>query len=436
MLLVTLALTAPIQPAAAQSPTQKVSAWLPWWDQARAYQSFMNNADLYSTVSPFWYEMANAGGVTKYPNAEDATVLAGIRSKGVSVIPTISNAFDGVRVQTMLATESSRTAHVNTLVTLVSTMAYNGIDVDYENLDATYRDLFSTFIAQLANSLHASGKKLTVAVHPKTSEPGDWSGPQAQNYAAIGSAADRVRVMAYDYHWDTSAAGSIAPPYWVDQVAAFAVTQIPASKVELGMPLYGYDWVGTRGEGVTYETAMARRLQYAAVQQWSTGESSPWFTYTENGVSHSVWYEDQRSVGAKLPIVDKYALAGAVFWRLGGEDAGVWDAVRTRWGVTSPADTTPPSAPSSLSATAISKRAVSLSWVSSTDTGGSGLANYQVFRSTSPAGPFTQIATVTSAGYSDNAVQRLTTYWYFVQAVDRAGNLSPGSSVATATTLR
>ncbi len=438
----TLALAAPLPSAAATVSTtagvatsRKVSAWLPWWDQARAYQSFLDNADLYSSVSPFWYEMASSTSVTQYPNAEDTTVLAGIRSRGVAVIPTVSNDFDPTRVNTMLATSSSRTAHVTVLVNLVNRMQYDGIDIDYENLVATDRDLYSAFISQLASALHASGRTLTVAVHPKTSEPGSWSGPQAQNYEAIGASADRVRVMAYDYHWNTSGPGPVAPLYWVDQVAAFAASQIPPSKIELGVPLYGYDWVGMNGEGLTYDMVMARRLQHGAALQWSTPDSAPWFTYSTNGVSHTVWFEDSSSVAAKLAVVDKYGLAGAAFWRLGGEDPRVWESARTRWvGVSAPADTTPPTTPSSLTAASTVRTRVTLTWAASTDTGGSGMAGYQVFRSRSASGPFTQVATTASAGYSDTAVARRTTYWYSVRAVDGAGNVSPASGVATATT--
>jgi spore germination protein YaaH len=41
-----------------------------------------------------------------------------------------------------------------------------------------------------------------------------------------------------------------------------------------------------------------------------------------------VWYEDTRSVRAKLALVSEYGLGGAFFWRLGGEDSNIWPTVR------------------------------------------------------------------------------------------------------------
>jgi chitodextrinase len=89
------------------------------------------------------------------------------------------------------------------------------------------------------------------------------------------------------------------------------------------------------------------------------------------------------------------------------------------------ADTTPPSAPTNLSATARSG-AVDLTWTASTDN--VGVVDYQVLRDGFPVG------TATATSYTDTAVQPQTTYAYSVVARDAANNSSPPSNVATATT--
>ncbi|HEX2031487.1 MAG TPA: glycosyl hydrolase family 18 protein [Actinomycetota bacterium] len=422
--------------AGSASSSPRVSAWLPWWDQARGYDSFVANADLYDQLSPFWYEMKSTTQISPFPGAEDAAIISGVKEKGVALIPAVSNEFDGARVSKMLATASSRTSHVNTLVNLAIGKAYDGLDIDYENLPAADREKFSAFVTELAGALHAAGKVLTVAVHPKTSEPGSWNGPQAQDYAAIGAAADRVRVMAYDYHWSSSEAGAIAPVAWVEQVAAFAVTQIAAAKVQLGMPLYGYDWVGTSGEGVTHELAVSRMQTHGATRQWSSTDAAPWFSYQKDGATHTAWYEDGQSIAAKLPIVDTYGLAGAIFWRLGGEDPAVWTEARARWGgsESSAGDSTAPTAPANATATG-GIRMVSLSWGAADDTGGSGVATYRVHRKASLSGSFKVIAQSTTTSYTDKRLKKGKTYWYQVTAVDAAGNESLPSNTASAKVL-
>jgi chitodextrinase len=90
------------------------------------------------------------------------------------------------------------------------------------------------------------------------------------------------------------------------------------------------------------------------------------------------------------------------------------------------ADTTPPTAPSSLSATATSPANVNLSWTTSIDN--VGVANYRVSRDG------VQIASATTTSYSDATVASGTTYSYTVTALDAAGNVSAPSNVASVTT--
>jgi beta-lactamase superfamily II metal-dependent hydrolase len=94
------------------------------------------------------------------------------------------------------------------------------------------------------------------------------------------------------------------------------------------------------------------------------------------------------------------------------------------------ADTTPPTAPASLTASG-SKRKVSLSWTASTDN--VGVTGYQIWRATSAGGPFSQIATTTSTTYTNSGLTSGTTYYYYVKATDAAGNVSAASNTASAT---
>src|ERR1017187_2899951 len=92
-------------------------------------------------------------------------------------------------------------------------------------------------------------------------------------------------------------------------------------------------------------------------------------------------------------------------------------------------DTIAPSSPSGLVATATSSNQVSLSWLTVTDSGGSGVAGYQVYRDG------TQIATVTTASYTATGLSPSTAYCFTISASDNAGNTSGQSSQACTTTL-
>jgi chitinase len=93
-------------------------------------------------------------------------------------------------------------------------------------------------------------------------------------------------------------------------------------------------------------------------------------------------------------------------------------------------DTTPPTTPGTLSSPAKTTTSISLSWGASTDTGGSGLAGYNVYRN----GSATPTAQVTGTTFTDTGLTANTTYTYTVRARDGAGNLSPNSNQISVTT--
>ncbi len=98
-------------------------------------------------------------------------------------------------------------------------------------------------------------------------------------------------------------------------------------------------------------------------------------------------------------------------------------------------DTTPPTVPGSLSATANGASQITLGWTASTDSGGSGLAGYRVERCTGPGcSSFAQIAQPSTTALVDTGLAPSTTYRYRVRAVDGAGNPSGYSTIAEATT--
>jgi glucose/arabinose dehydrogenase/chitodextrinase len=96
-------------------------------------------------------------------------------------------------------------------------------------------------------------------------------------------------------------------------------------------------------------------------------------------------------------------------------------------------DTQPPTAPTGLSATVVSATQINLAWTASTDN--VGVTGYRVERCPGTSCTnFVQVATPTDISFNDTGVQPATTYRYRVQAADAATNLSPYSSVQSATT--
>src|SRR6185503_12751103 len=112
------------------------------------------------------------------------------------------------------------------------------------------------------------------------------------------------------------------------------------------------------------------------------------------------------------------------------DKAGNTSAKSTAASATTPScpDPTEPSVPTGMTATAAGCSQVNLSWLTSTDTGGSGLAGYKLFRNG------VQIVSIALTSYLDAGLAASTTYTWNVAAYDNAGNTSIQSNASTATT--
>jgi chitodextrinase len=94
---------------------------------------------------------------------------------------------------------------------------------------------------------------------------------------------------------------------------------------------------------------------------------------------------------------------------------------------TTVADVTPPTSPTSFTSPTKTNVSVSLSWTASTDTGGTGVAGYNVYRD----GAKLNTSLVTATSYNDTGLTPGTTHTYKVEAIDVAGNVSASASNPT-----
>lgn len=303
----------------------RMTAWVPSWDPAALSTMQLHAGNLQET-NPGWFTIAADGTYTLNYKADDPTMRAALT--GTQLVPTIKNyiggTFDGALVAAIVGDPNLREKHAEALTQMVVTRGFDGIDIDYESVPASAKANFSFFIHILADKLHAARRVLSVTVHAKTAES-TRNGPGAQDWRSIGSVADSVKIMAYDKHWSTSEAGAIAPLDWLDQVAAYATSTIPAGKAIIGLPWYGYDWLGTAGKTVTYASAMAlAQANGATIGRDPSGEAT--FTYA----GRTVYFQDAVSYEAKVDMITKKhpAIAGFAHWRVGSEDPAVWSKVR------------------------------------------------------------------------------------------------------------
>jgi hypothetical protein len=161
--------------------------------------------------------------------------------------------------------------------------------------------------------------------------------------------------------------------------------------------------------------------------------SGKFFAYKDNDLYE--WYLSGNINGPSINFVAQGAIyfTGTIYGdSMSGtfdmpelQESGTWSAERNTCGI----DNIPPSIPTNLSATAVSSSEISLTWGASTDTGGSGVAGYNIYRNGN------LINGLSTTNYTDGVLSPNTQYCYTVSAYDAAGNVSAQSSQFCATTL-
>lgn len=303
---------------------------LPIWVNAYAYP-FIDKGLLQRTLpflsylTPFTYGITEQGELVV---PDDGPLICAAHAAGTAALMHLSTltqegGFSNELAHLVLNDRPVQDALVSSLTAMLAEKGYQGLDVDFEYVFPEDGPAYAEFIARLRGELVPLGLPVIVALAPKTSAGQRGLLYEAHDYAALGAAADQVFLMTYEWGYTYSEPMAVAPLPNVRQVVEYALTEMPAEKIWLGIPNYGYDWplpvdLGvTRATSVSNQYAVELARKYGAEIQYDERAQAPWFRYRdENGTRHEVWFEDARSIQAKLGLVKEYGLSGAGYWNL------------------------------------------------------------------------------------------------------------------------
>ena len=348
-----------------KQPRKILTGWMPYYSVKNSMAAILANKDLMSEVSPFWYSLTSATAIKdQYVGAKLTipmkTQLDVLRANGLKIIPAITDGSKKLVLAGLLAKPSTRSQVVNTITKLVLSNNYDGIDLDLEGFAfsdgtaswAKTSPNWVLFIKELSQILHANGKILSMTTPVVFDPAGKRKGSYwVYNWPETAPYIDRLRIMTYDYA--IAKPGPIGPLEWTEATVAYAATLMPPSKIWLGVPGYGRDWI-TKVTGkcpASYATLIKTTAKaavvpankgvelantYGATPIYSEKEGEITFTYqktyTEGSASCTatrvVWYQNSRAYLARMELVAKYKLGGLTQWTLGQEDAESMPALR------------------------------------------------------------------------------------------------------------
>lgn len=300
-----------------------------------------------NVISPTWYVVDDINGnITSYASKEYVKTAHSNDLQVWALINDFATDENGVSyVLEALADTDSRTNIIDSLMSEIDKYEFDGINVDFEKISLAYGKDYVQFIRELSAACRNKGVVLSVDMYVPMSYN------QYYNRADVGEVADYLIIMGYDEHWaGCSQAGSVASISYVKNGINNTIKNVDADRVVNAVPFYTRIWTETftdtdDGSGVYVEDPVngnymltSRAVGMSAAENdltagggekiWQEDIGQYYGTYETGNAFVRIWLEEERSIEAKLNVMEEAGLAGVACWQLGYEKPEVWDVIQ------------------------------------------------------------------------------------------------------------
>lgn len=305
-------------------PPLRTNAYIEPRGQTSEREAVAEVAEHLTYLTLFPYKLTREGDVMP---VRDENARQGAQSGGAAPMMGLTNIerdqFSTELGEAILGSEALQETVLANVLTVMRQKGFRALNIDFEHLRPADRVPYNNFLRKAAERMHAAGYELSTALAPKVSatQVGAWY--EAHDYAAHGQIADFTVIMTYEWGWSGGPPMAVAPIDQVERVIRYATSAMPAEKIFMGIPLYGYDWTLPYVEGnpfakvVSPQDALALAIDRGVSIQYNERSQAPFFNYRDDaGKEHVVWFEDARSIQAKFDLVKRYGLGGVSYWKL------------------------------------------------------------------------------------------------------------------------
>jgi spore germination protein YaaH len=304
-------------------------------DDSLGMLSLQAHADAMTLIAPQCYGLDRVGALHgQLPSG----VPEATRRAGLPLMPLVTNpGFDRATAHALLHNTRAQQRAIASLAQIAKRDQYVGWQLDFEGIDPADELAYTRFVSRVGARLHHDHRLLSVAVVPRFSDvfpdsaapgfhTGEWGA--AFDFRGLARAADFLVLMAYDQHTSLTSPGPVAGFDWVSAAIDYASSRVPASELLLGVPLYGREWIETSHGSTVRSLAYKDLKDYledpASDRYWDVLFRTTRLQLRDGDTLRTAWFDDARSLGEKLKLVQAYHLRGYAAWRLGMEDPEFW----------------------------------------------------------------------------------------------------------------
>jgi len=217
---------------------------------------------------------------------------------------------------------------IQNVVHTVTAKNYGGVNVDFEFIPGELAENYASFLQDMREALSVGDYVLFASLAPKISRTQRGLLYEGHDYKRIGETTDNVLLMTYEWGYTYGPPQAVSPLSEMQRVINYAVTEIPREKIFLGIPNYAYNWTlpfvrgRSKAQSLSNTDAVNLATEKKAEIQFDKSVQTPFFTYYEyspeekRNLEHIVWFDDARSMDAKLRLIRENNLRGAGIWNI------------------------------------------------------------------------------------------------------------------------
>lgn len=344
-----------LAPAYRKPGNKLVFGFFPFWNMKDSTKLYVRSL---THLAYFGVDLNEDGSIKKYDkpkekepgwnklNTTDFTILARqIKLLGKKLILVV-RAMNTDQIESIINSDVNRKNAIDSILSVVSDKQFDGINIDFEYMgypDQVTRDNFTKFVTDLSSKCKVANDKCEISLDIFADSAVK---KRLYDLIAVSKIVDQTIVMTYDFYRPGSTqSGPVAPlrgkctnsdnclDYDVIASIGDITKNITPHKILLGIPFYGYEWQTVdnqflsrtypkTGQIATYKRIrdlMSDNTIGSFSATWSGITFTPYLSYTKNGNTYQIHYEDENSLRLKIEFVHQAKLAGISIWALGYE---------------------------------------------------------------------------------------------------------------------
>ncbi len=328
----------PALPSVSSEPPlrqHEVFGFAPYWslsDSTEFDLAGLSTVDYFSIgINPDGTLDESGAGWDGFESQQFISLVDRAHAAGDRVVVTV-NDFDQGSLNALTSSAPAAARLAQAVLGLVRSKSLDGVNLDLEGEGAGDRAGLTNLVTAVSSALKAANPKYQLTIDTYASSAGDGAG--FYDVPALNRIVDGFFVMAYELNLKASPNGGspLTSGMFSNQTAAQQYAAVvPADKVILGLPFFGYDWptsngtLGAQAQGSPSIVTYGQEATSGHQIYWDADTDTAWTSYLSGGQWHEAFFEDPSSLYLAAQLAQQFGLGGVGIWALGmdGPNDGV-----------------------------------------------------------------------------------------------------------------